>query len=99
MRIERHPILREFPRGEPVTLLVNGKRIPAFSGETVAAALWAAGIRAFRITKKLHEPRGPFCFIGRCTDCEVEIDGDPHVKACITPVRDGMVIKLPEAEN
>jgi predicted molibdopterin-dependent oxidoreductase YjgC len=59
----------------------------------IAAALVAAGIHTFRFTSKRHEPRGVFCAIGRCTDCVMEVDGQPNVRTCVTPVRDHMVIR------
>ena len=38
-------------------------------------------------------PRAPYCMMGVCFECLVEIDGKPSRQACLTPVRDGMVIK------
>ncbi len=99
MRIEEHPILEELGSRAEVGIFVNGRRCAAREGDTVASALWALGIRRFRDTRIRHEPRGPFCFIGRCTDCEVTVDGKPRVKSCMTGVREGMRIELPEEET
>lgn len=90
-RITRHPIL-DFRRGREVTIFFEEKPIKAFEGESLAAALYAAGIDVFRWTPKLGRPRGPFCMVGKCGSCMVEVDGSV-VRACITPVRDGMVVK------
>jgi predicted molibdopterin-dependent oxidoreductase YjgC len=98
MRIEEHPVLEGLGDRPEVEIYVNGRRCGAREGDTVASALWALGIRRFRRTRRLHEPRGPFCFIGRCTDCEVTVDGRPRVKSCMTSVRGGMRIELPEDE-
>ena len=38
-------------------------------------------------------PRGPFCMMGVCFDCLVEIDGVPNVQGCMTPVREGMQVR------
>jgi len=93
-RIIHHPILGEMiPPGRKVKILVDGNEIEAYEGEMIAAALMAAGKRAFRKTRKGKEPRGIFCAIGRCTDCVMTVDGVPNVRTCVTPVRDGMVIK------
>ncbi|MFZ5754732.1 MAG: (2Fe-2S)-binding protein [Bacillota bacterium] len=73
--------------------MVDGKKIPAKEGEPIAAALLAAGIRKFRVTPKDGNPRGIFCGIGRCTDCIMTVDGQPNVRTCVTPVRNGMVIE------
>ncbi|MGQ9585997.1 MAG: (2Fe-2S)-binding protein [Anaerolineae bacterium] len=93
MRIHEHPILGKAEWGRKITLLVDGKPIEAFQGEPIATALIAAGHRAFRRTTKRHEPRGVFCALGRCTDCVMIVDGQPNVRTCVTPARDGMVIE------
>ncbi|BCV23791.1 (2Fe-2S)-binding protein [Gelria sp. Kuro-4] len=93
MRIEEHPILGPLPAAPVVWIEVDGKKVPARAGEPIAAALFAAGIRAFRTTKRRGEPRGPFCGIGRCTDCVMTVDGVPNVRTCVTPVRAGMKVE------
>ena len=45
-------------RGEKVTLFVNGKAVTAHRGETVHAALLAAGCRVLRKSKTGTEFRG-----------------------------------------
>ncbi|HIE52036.1 MAG TPA: (2Fe-2S)-binding protein [Armatimonadetes bacterium] len=70
---------------------VNGQPIEARPGQTVAAALVAAGIRAFR-RSPTGQPRGPFCGMGMCFECLVTVDGQPNVHACLTPARPGMKI-------
>ncbi len=72
---------------------MDGNKIPAVEGETIAAALLAAGIRVNRYTQKRHEPRGLFCGIGQCTDCVMVVNGVPNVKTCVTPVSEGMTVE------
>ena len=74
-------------------LELDGKKIEAFEGESIASALLAIGVRVFRYTKNRSEPRGIFCAIGRCTDCVMTVDGVPNVRTCVTPVKDGMKIQ------
>ena len=93
MRVEHHPILGEDSQDCNAAITVDGIIIPAKIGEPIAAALLAAGIRKFRITPKDERPRGIFCGIGCCTDCIMTVDGQPNVRTCITPVRDGMVVE------
>ena len=38
--------------------------------------------------------RGPLCAMGTCFECRVRVDGVPHVRACLTPVREGMRVAL-----
>jgi predicted molibdopterin-dependent oxidoreductase YjgC len=94
MRIEDHPILGKVERGRKITLKVDGEPVMAFEGETIAAALIASGQRVFRYTEKRVEPRGVFCALGRCTDCVMTVDGQPNVRTCVTPARDGMIIQM-----
>lgn len=90
LRVPHHPILGDAPEKRTVTIYYQDQPIQAKEGEPIAAALLAAGIRAFRKTVHRHEPRGVFCAIGRCTDCMMIVDGQPNVRTCVTPVQDGM---------
>ena len=99
MRIQDHPILGEDTRIFNAHIYVNGKPIPAIEGEPIAAALLAAGIKQFRKTPKYKAPRGLFCAIGRCTDCIMTVDGQPNIRTCVTPVRDGMIVEIQEGHG
>ena len=93
MRIYDHPVLDNIPAREKVYIVVDGKKIEAFKGEPVAAAMFAAGIKVHRTTRKYHEPRGVFCNRGRCTDCVMKVNGRPNVRTCVTKVQNGMVVE------
>src|SRR5579871_4288200 len=80
-------------RPASVTITVDGRPVPAIPGESVAAALLAAGIRRLGASFRAGGPRGAFCFMGVCQECLVRIDGRP-VQACTTPVCAGMTIAL-----
>ncbi len=69
----------------------EGEPVAARAGETVAAALTAAGHAAFRRTAG-GAPRGLWCGMGACFDCIVTIDGRPAQRACMTVAADGMEI-------
>ncbi len=71
----------------------NGHEIVARHGDSVAAALLAAGIGDIRETPVSGAPRAPYCMMGVCFDCLVEIDGVGNRQACLIPVRDGMVVR------
>ena len=77
--------------GAPVRIRFEGRDIQALQGETVAAALSAAGIVAFRRTAS-GVPRGVHCGMGACFDCVVTINGRAGQRACLTTVTDGMEI-------
>ena len=91
-RIAAHPILEDL-RSPDTYIICDGKRIPAITGEPIAAALLAAGIRVMRDTPKTGQGRGVFCGIGRCNDCKMTVDGVPNTRTCITPVREGMTVE------
>ena len=78
-------------RSRPVEILFSARPVTALEGETVAAALTAAGIRTLR-TDDRGEPRGVFCGMGVCFDCLVRIDGRASQRACMTKVAEGMRI-------
>jgi predicted molibdopterin-dependent oxidoreductase YjgC len=78
---------------QPLTVTIDGKTIVAFAGESVATVLMAQGRQTFRQTDNKHAPRGFYCGMGVCFDCLVRIDGIENVRACMTPVAEGMVIE------
>ncbi|HVC63084.1 MAG TPA: FAD-dependent oxidoreductase [Acetobacteraceae bacterium] len=79
------------PTGRPVSIHFDGRPIAALAGETIAAALSAAGIVAFRRTAS-GAPRGLYCGMGACFDCVVTVDGRIGQRACLTRVADGMQV-------
>ena len=82
------------PEGEPFGFNFEGQPLEAFSSDTIASALLAAGVRTFTVTEVSGDARGGFCFVGRCADCLVVIDGQANQRACITPVRAGMDVRI-----
>lgn len=94
MRISQSgPLLPEVQRGRSVKINVDGKSLDAYEGETVAAALLAAGVYTFRISRKNKEPRSLFCGMGACMECLVTVDGTHNLRACMTQVTEGMQIE------
>lgn len=79
--------------GVTVALTIDGRAVAARSGDTVAAALLAAGIEACRTTPVTGAPRAPYCSMGVCFDCLVTIDGVGSRQACLVPVRAGMTVE------
>jgi predicted molibdopterin-dependent oxidoreductase YjgC len=81
---DRRPVL---------TLTFDGRAIQAHEGDSVAAALLANGVTQFRTTPVSGAARGPFCLMGTCFDCLVNVDGVANRQACMTPVRSGMQVQ------
>ena len=86
-------------RGRQIEILVDGRPVRAFEGESVVAALLAAGRRTLRTTARRGETRSLYCGIGVCFDCLMTIDGRPNMRACQTPVRPGIRIESQEGEG
>ena len=77
---------------EPVRITFDGVPVEASAGESVAAALLAAGERVLSNGKD-GSPRGLYCGMGVCHDCLVVIDGQTGQRACMTTVRSGMDVR------
>jgi sarcosine oxidase subunit alpha len=83
-------IWKDVQRGQAFDIEVDGMPVVAYEGETVAAALMAAGIRTINKTAKKEAPRGICCGIGLCYGCIMVIDGVPNTRTCQTLARPGM---------
>ena len=71
-------------RGKRFEIIMDGKRVEAYEGETIGAAIMAAGINTLRSSKGKKEPRGIYCGIGLCQECRMTINGIPNTQACKT---------------
>jgi len=78
--------------GLPFTFTLDGAPVDALPGDTIASALYAAGIRAWRRARPGDE-RGLLCGIGLCFDCLVTVDGAANLRACLVAARPGMKVE------
>lgn len=78
---------------ESISFGFEGAIFEARAGDSVAAALLANGVITFRTTPVSGAPRGPWCLIGNCHECLVEIDGEPNRQACMIEVRAGLRVR------
>ncbi|MEO8751781.1 MAG: (2Fe-2S)-binding protein [Casimicrobiaceae bacterium] len=76
-----------------ITVTIDGQPVVANAGDSVAAAMLAAGVGSCRSTPLSGAPRGPFCMMGVCFDCLVIVDGVGSRQGCMTRVRDGMRVE------
>jgi predicted molibdopterin-dependent oxidoreductase YjgC len=77
-----------------VDVTFDGRVISLPEGENLAAALLMAGVTPFRHTPVSGAPRAPFCMMGACYDCLIEIDGVTR-QACMMQVRAGLELHMP----
>ena len=101
-RLPVHPTQR-VDRSKSVTFTFEGRAISAYEGETIGAALCAAGITTLSRSFKYHRRRGLMCVSGRCPNCLMTVDGAPNIRTCIEPVHVGAVVQTqhawPSVEN
>jgi len=83
-------------RGQAVEVTINGEVVRAYEGETIGAVLAASGMRRIRCSQERQDPRGLYCCMGLCYECLVTVDGQPNVRACVTPVQAGQQITFQE---
>lgn len=70
----------------------NGAPVNAMDGDTIGAALWAAGCKTFRLSPKSGMPRALFCAMGICQECAVRANGKVCT-ACNTPAVSGLDVR------
>lgn len=73
----------------PVTFHLDGRRCQALTGDTVLTAilLHAGAVRAQEFGP---EWRAGFCLMGACQDCWVWQENGVRLRACSTPLTEGM---------
>ncbi|HUZ83534.1 MAG TPA: 2Fe-2S iron-sulfur cluster-binding protein, partial [Gaiellales bacterium] len=79
-------------RERAVSFTWEGRAVRGLAGDTVASALYAEGVRVFSRSFKYHRSRGLMCCSGECPNCLVQVDGVPAVRACMTPIAEGMSV-------
>src|SRR5258707_13694086 len=92
---ERLPATPEerIDRAKPVRFTFDGRRYEGYAGDSVGSALAASDVKILSRSFKYHRPRGLLCCAGRCPNCLVQVDGVPNVRACVTPVSEGMTVR------
>ena len=90
-------MFRPSPRLEPgaaeVRFRFEGREMRAPAGMTLAAALLLNGEAWFRDSVITGARRGPFCLMGMCFECLVEIGGKPNRQACMVEVAEDMEVR------
>lgn len=82
---------------ETVNVNFDGESLSVPYGITVAAALLGHDDDHFCKSAADGEERAPYCLMGVCFECLVEIDGLKNRQACLEPVYEGMSVKRQHA--
>jgi NADH dehydrogenase/NADH:ubiquinone oxidoreductase subunit G len=72
-----------------VTIAIDGRPFAALRGDTLLTALLLAGTRV-RSAEFGGGERAGFCLMGACQDCWVVLADGRRVRACTTPVAEGL---------
>ena len=93
MRIEKFRSNElELKRGNQVQIIIDNTVVTAFEGEMISTVLHVEGISKFQRKHKTRKPAGIYCGMGICYECLVTINGVQNIRACQTPVSEGMII-------
>ena len=79
---------------EPVSFWFGDQEVVANRGDSIAAALLAAGVTRFRYSPVTGSARAPYCMIGNCYECLVEIVGQGSVQSCLGEAVEGMRVRM-----
>ena len=82
-----------------ITVHVDGEPIECWRGQTVAAAMLASGKRPLGRSLATGQPRGVYCGMGVCFECEVGVEGRGQVRACLEDATAGMVVRTSLPRN
>ena len=76
----------------PLEFTFLGRPLTGFAGDTVASAMYAAGVRVFGRSLKYHRPRGLYSIDGESSTTFMAIDGVPNECAETTQLTAGMSV-------
>jgi len=85
--------------GGRIRVTVDGNPVEARAGDSVAAAMLAAGLDHCRTTPVSGAKRAPYCMMGVCFDCLVTIDCIGNRQGCLVEVREGMRIETQQGRR
>ncbi len=83
-------------RPHRISFQFDGREVTGYTGESIAAALIAAGITSNRVSPT-GKPRGYFCGMGVCWECVVRINGKQNQRACMQLLESGMIVETVES--
>ncbi|MDX8540463.1 (2Fe-2S)-binding protein [Mesorhizobium abyssinicae] len=81
-----------------VNFFLDGETRSALAGDTLLTAMLASG-QALRKSEFGPEPRAGFCLMGACQDCWVWQEEGPRLRACTTPIAEGMRLRTTPPES
>lgn len=92
MRTSRFSLLAGIGPTATVRIEVDGRDCEVPAGISLASALVLLGMEYTRESTVSRQKRAPYCMMGACFECLVEVDGRPSTQSCLIEVRDGMQV-------
>ncbi len=77
------------PVPQDIRCTIDGRAVTAASGDTVLTAALLHG-HVLRHLEFGGAPRAGFCLMGACQDCWMWTESGERLRACTTPVAEGM---------
>jgi D-hydroxyproline dehydrogenase subunit gamma len=74
-----------------VAICIDGAQVEALAGDSLLVALLTHG-RRVRDSEFGDGARAGFCLMGACQDCWVWTESGERLRACSTPVQEGMAV-------
>ena len=71
----------------------RGETMQGVSGDTIATALFAGGVRIFSRSLKYHRPRGLYSLDGVCANTMMRVDGVPNLMTETVLLAPGMAVE------
>ncbi len=82
-----------FVEGEAMTVPAGISVAAAVLGHTHKYAHKREGTKAFHHNSMDASPRAPYCLMGVCFECMMEINGQENIQSCLVAVEEGMQVK------
>jgi predicted molibdopterin-dependent oxidoreductase YjgC len=86
-------MFKRLHEGPTVEVTIDGTAVSVPTGTSVAAAMLLHGLGHCRATPVSGALRAPYCMMGVCFECLMEIDGEANRQGCLVPVEEGMNIR------
>jgi len=83
-------------RSRLIAVTVDGEEVLIPEGSSAALAAMQASPTGTRRSPATGQARAPYCMMGACFECLLEIDGVPSLQGCLIVVRPGMTICRPQ---
>lgn len=80
------------PAAPSVSITLDGTPLRVPANMSLAAALLASGVGHFRESPVNGRHGAPYCLMGACFECLLEVDGEANRQSCLIPVRSGMQV-------